>query len=274
VIAVSFFTQYFLGANCLGADQFQTAVTLYSKGDYQSALPLLEGLAHGSKKSDPTAHYYLANTYLKLGQRESALREYGASYRLDPNGSCSSFCKQAISSLSSETGGTVTGGWQGGGASGSMTPARARSASYVPTTSNTSAVTDIDIRRQLPSVPTREQLLSRYEHNPVHSTKLRYNDLYDKRVRQVRTDIIRLQQELDKARQKQKDAWSISMQLVPNSPAYNESPSQFHYRVENGTRTQKELMSRYDDYVAACEETLKERRDLLQQLMDHPYSDY
>jgi tetratricopeptide (TPR) repeat protein len=46
--------------------------------------------------TNPTAHYYLANTLVYLGRHEEAADEFKRSYRLDPFGPVSGYCRKAL----------------------------------------------------------------------------------------------------------------------------------------------------------------------------------
>jgi hypothetical protein len=74
------------------------AIKKYNAGDYLTAAGLL-GQAESADFNDPKLHYYLANTFYRLNEREAALREYRIAYALQPTGEVGSLSKRALSAL-------------------------------------------------------------------------------------------------------------------------------------------------------------------------------
>ncbi len=57
--------------------------------------------AHLAKnQNDAVAHYYLANSLLKLGQSEKAMEEYRKAYELSKDATLRQYCVQAIQKAS------------------------------------------------------------------------------------------------------------------------------------------------------------------------------
>jgi tetratricopeptide (TPR) repeat protein len=91
-----------------GADDFKSACDLYASHDYKAALPLFTNV---SKKypANPTAHYYLAHTYLALGQKGAARTEYQSCIDCKPSPEVNQQCAKALASLGSSGGSSGSG---------------------------------------------------------------------------------------------------------------------------------------------------------------------
>lgn len=70
----------------------------YQAGDYANAAGHL-GAALTTEFNNPVLHYFLANSYIKLNDKKSAIREFRIAYALDPEGEVGKFSKQALSYL-------------------------------------------------------------------------------------------------------------------------------------------------------------------------------
>lgn len=64
-------------------------------GRYQHAETCLRQVAE-VQPGDPAVHYYLANALVHLGKHKEAIREYQTSYKLDPYGTVSGYCRKAL----------------------------------------------------------------------------------------------------------------------------------------------------------------------------------
>ncbi len=80
-------------------------ISEYKAGDFANASGHL-GAALSTDYNNPTLHYYLANSYIKLGQKDGAIREFRIAYALQPKGEIAQYSKQALSQL----GAAVAGG--------------------------------------------------------------------------------------------------------------------------------------------------------------------
>ena len=79
--------------------QTDKGVAAYNAGEYREAIKLL-GDAKATDFTNPLLHYYLANALLKLGAKESALKEYKLARDLQPDGQMADYCEAAIQKLS------------------------------------------------------------------------------------------------------------------------------------------------------------------------------
>jgi tetratricopeptide (TPR) repeat protein len=79
---------------------FEAGLALYKKGDYQGALSFLKAAAT-AQKTNASAHYMLANTYLSLSQLDSALSEYREVYKLSPRSAIGVSALQVVRRYSS-----------------------------------------------------------------------------------------------------------------------------------------------------------------------------
>jgi hypothetical protein len=85
-----------------GIDEFRT-------GKYQDAAGHL-GAALSTDFNDPVLHYYLGSTYVRLNQRDGAVREFRIAFALNPDSEAGRLSKQALSMLGVDTGGSSAGG--------------------------------------------------------------------------------------------------------------------------------------------------------------------
>jgi tetratricopeptide (TPR) repeat protein len=67
----------------------------YYAGDYLNAAGHF-GEAESADFNDPKLHYFLANTFAHLNQREAAVREYRIAYALEPTGEVGILSKNAL----------------------------------------------------------------------------------------------------------------------------------------------------------------------------------
>lgn len=83
-----------LGA--IAGSDLDAGISLYKKGDYRAALSFLQEAVRGADRSNPDAHYMLANTLISCGQTEPALAEYRECYKLAPTGRNAQHCLTAL----------------------------------------------------------------------------------------------------------------------------------------------------------------------------------
>ncbi len=76
----------------------EEAISAYRAGNFNKALGLFDR-AKTKNNNDPTLHYYLACTYLKLGYRDSAIEEYKATIQIRPDGQSAKNSRAALQSL-------------------------------------------------------------------------------------------------------------------------------------------------------------------------------
>jgi tetratricopeptide (TPR) repeat protein len=79
-----------------GSD-YNSGISMYMHGRYEAAMPYLERAA--SDGGNAQVHYYLADTYYRLGKTADALEEYNYSYKLDPRSNVAAYCQQMIRTL-------------------------------------------------------------------------------------------------------------------------------------------------------------------------------
>jgi tetratricopeptide (TPR) repeat protein len=86
---------------------YTNAINAYNKGDFGTAITLLNTAINADESKNPSAHYYLAGAYLQLGNKKVALDEYRLSLKLAPRGQSAIFCQQAIAKLGDSTSPTI-----------------------------------------------------------------------------------------------------------------------------------------------------------------------
>ena len=70
----------------------------YTAGKYSDALGHLGG-ALNSEFNNAKLHYYMGSCYMKLRQKDAAVREFRIAYALEPTGTPGKYAKQALDSL-------------------------------------------------------------------------------------------------------------------------------------------------------------------------------
>ena len=83
-----------------------TGIAFYEKHDYAKAADSLRK-AVNSDPYNAISHYYLANSYLQLGDRKNAASEYFTCFDLDPFGQAGQYSRDALKQLG---GASVSGG--------------------------------------------------------------------------------------------------------------------------------------------------------------------
>jgi tetratricopeptide (TPR) repeat protein len=85
-----------------GRNAVEGGVTLYQKRQYQSAKgQFLKAIA--ADPTNPAAQYYLANTYVKLGQHSLAQKHYKLASLLNPGGSYGAYAVEALNAYGIES---------------------------------------------------------------------------------------------------------------------------------------------------------------------------
>jgi tetratricopeptide (TPR) repeat protein len=105
----------------LAADEFSQGCALYNSGSYNRALPILQAAVR-KKPNYWAGHYYLAHTYLSLGQRSLAIREYENCQACNPSADIAAACQRVVYQLSSQPGARSQVSGAGTAAYGSATP--------------------------------------------------------------------------------------------------------------------------------------------------------
>jgi Tetratricopeptide repeat len=86
----------FLGVSCIAAEyQLTDEIAAYNQNDYRQVI----GMGHLLAVQDPDnalVHYYLANSYSRLGQSADAQREYMLCERLAEDLQMRAYCEQAL----------------------------------------------------------------------------------------------------------------------------------------------------------------------------------
>lgn len=84
--------------------ELQLGIASYNVADHSKAVSHLN--AHLAKnQNDAVAHYYLANSLLKLGQTDAAVLEYRKAYELSKDETLRQYCLKAIQHASQQTAG-------------------------------------------------------------------------------------------------------------------------------------------------------------------------
>lgn len=83
----------------------QQGINDFNAGSFDQAVGHLgEALATGF--NNPTLHYYLACSYIRLKRRDDAIREYRIAYALQPSGELGRFSMSALRNLGVQPAGT------------------------------------------------------------------------------------------------------------------------------------------------------------------------
>jgi ribonuclease HI len=77
-------------------------ISAYNKGDYKEAVSHLSA-ALSQDFNNAVLHYYLANSFVNLGQKESAIREFRIAYALEPEKEAGKLSKLALKYLGAES---------------------------------------------------------------------------------------------------------------------------------------------------------------------------
>lgn len=105
---------------CLADPNFmKLGVSEYHAGDFANAAGHL-GAALATDYNNATLHYYLANSYLRLNQRDGAIREFRIAYALQPSGALAQYSKTALAQLGADV---VSGSQSGETKAGEGKPA-------------------------------------------------------------------------------------------------------------------------------------------------------
>jgi tetratricopeptide (TPR) repeat protein len=94
-------------------------ISAYNQGNYSEALSQL-GQALPTDFNNPNLHYYLGNTYLRLHQKDSAIREFRIAYALEPEKEVGQLSKKALDFL--EMPGKMQQAKNGNGKEGGVKP--------------------------------------------------------------------------------------------------------------------------------------------------------
>jgi hypothetical protein len=86
----------------------EQAIKDYYAGDYQTAAGHL-GEAESAEFNNAKLHYFLANSFVHLKQKDAAIREYRIAYALEPTGEVGELSKQALVLCGVETASTGKG---------------------------------------------------------------------------------------------------------------------------------------------------------------------
>ncbi|MGH9549167.1 MAG: tetratricopeptide repeat protein, partial [Terriglobales bacterium] len=79
----------------------QQGIKEYNAGDYNNAAGHL-GAALSTEFNNAILHYYLANTYVKLKQRDGAIREFRIAYALAPDQEVGKLSRTALTSMGAQ----------------------------------------------------------------------------------------------------------------------------------------------------------------------------
>jgi len=81
-----------------GEDLLKQGIAEYNSGDFGNAAGHL-GAALSTDFNNPVLHYYLGNTYVRLKQRDGAIREFRIAYALQPDAKVGQYSKDALALL-------------------------------------------------------------------------------------------------------------------------------------------------------------------------------
>lgn len=81
---------------------FKEGIDAYNQGDYKTANGRL-GEALSQDFNNANLHYYMANTFVHLNQREAAVREFRIAYALEPEKEVGKLSKMALKYMGVET---------------------------------------------------------------------------------------------------------------------------------------------------------------------------
>ncbi len=87
------------GALAAPDQSLRQAIEAYNKADYQRCTTLLEGACADGLSRDATAHYYLANSLIKLKRGREARAHYEITAALAPNTALANYANSGLASL-------------------------------------------------------------------------------------------------------------------------------------------------------------------------------
>jgi hypothetical protein len=230
LVAAVWISSYPAIADTKNADPRKQAVSLYNARKYHEALVLFEPLTRGALKSDPVAHYYLANTYSQLGRKNDALNEYRESLRLDPLGSAAAKCQAAIDSLTKSS---VT--------ATKTAPAEPKAVAPVETTAAAPVIDDSEVVSKLPKLPAPKKLQPALGDVQKWSDQERTNFLSEAQAR-----VPQYEEDVRGAERLKQQADSVVRSLVPNSRAFGEAEQAFVARRNAAQERARQLVQPFE----------------------------
>lgn len=222
-------------------DDFNNGVSLYQHGRYEAAMPYLERAA--GNQGNATVHYYLADTYLRLGKTADALNEYNISYKLNPRSDVAGFCQQMIRTLSTYNPGRPN-------LPDPSQDKKTKQAALDPTKTIDPAKLVLPTIPEAPAITTMD-VVRKWE--------------YLERVKfsaQAQEQVKKAQIHLKTTKDLLKDAKKMASELTPTKRAWGESEKDFGARVDKGQNRKNTLMENYEKAVADAQGVLSEAKNV------------
>ncbi len=242
-------------------DDWHRAIFMYKRGDYASAIDVLQGAVKGPAAKDADAHYHLANALIKMGRTDAAVREYKESFRLNPNGKDADYCLQIISyyttnKSSKRAGATAAPVYASPTTYGGNSDIKT-SASTVTSTISAEAIGQV--RAKLPRIiPIRydRPYLSDVLNWSAQERAAFYTDAAN------RVEFAR--QRLDEANELLRKAKSMGSSLVPNARAYGQSEEVYKVQFVAGQSALNQLLVPFICEIDLRTKRLNEETSILQ----------
>lgn len=214
---------------CSGASydvEFARGMQYHKLGKYAQAETCFQSSVSGVGANSAPAHYYLADSLLRLGQVTVASQEYEAVVRLDPTGQYGAYAQQALRALKRSS------------------PAHSDAVSL-----------DINsLKGSLPDIPKDQDEKPAYSDIVGWSLQERSNYSGEASER-----INRATEKLDGAK-KLKERADFALRTGLRQPKkYGESELDFEKRMAEADKAMKS----YEDYLTHCEQQLEQQQNIL-----------
>jgi tetratricopeptide (TPR) repeat protein len=209
-------------------------VNLYLHGQYETAMPYLERAAAAGGNAQ--IHYYLADTYYRLGRTADALSEYNIAYKMDPKGPVSGYCQQMIRTLQTYNPGRPN----------VKDPSQSKP-------ENTQARKPGKI--VLPAIP-EAPALTKYDEvrRWDYLQRVRFAAQADEQVKKAQ---IHLKMTQDLLKESNKIA---GKELIPTKRAWGETQNEWRSRVQQGGVKEGSLVAPYEKAVAEAKVVLSDAK--------------
>lgn len=223
----------------VGNEDLSKGIKLYNHKHYDAAMPYLERAV--SKLGDATSNYYLADTYFRLGKTADALKEYQASYSLDPQSNVAGYCQQMIRTLSAYK---VKSGKLPKGASEAITSHEGEA-----------PVSKVDPKSlAMPPIPGISAGVSYDEASKWdYLTQVKFRAQAKEQVRQAEIAV-------NTSKDVLKQAQKVAKILVPSRRSWGETQVDYTKRAQKGSTQREDLLEPYQKAVDEAQKTLSDAK--------------
>jgi tetratricopeptide (TPR) repeat protein len=226
---------------------YTNAINAYNKGDFGTAITLLNTAINADQSKNPFAHYYLAGAYLQLGNKKVALDEYRLSLKLAPHGQSAIFCQQAIAKLEACT---------------PQPTAMIQNQKHfmvMPSSVVTKEKMYATIKlANLPALPTAFKDDAPTVSDVLLWTLNQQSAYYLTAVERKNQALARL----DQAKDLLKKTESLAASVVPNARLYGETENEMKNRMENGRFQLASILSPYKTAVELAQKQVEQANSI------------